>query len=126
MTKDQIARFLSITTTAIVIGLLVAKFPGILEKKDYFSNTGFLVGLGGTVLAYILSRPIVKKADEDSIGTPLDRVLMKISFVLFLITLILFTLFVYTKWEWTKMVLFFTITSGAIIVMYLAWYPRAK
>ena len=116
MKYDNAIRLFSIVLLGLLIGLLAARIPSFDQKIPGFSWVGFSIGIGITMLAYLLSRPVVSSVNKKPPGTPLQRTLFNMMVLFFLSTLLFFNLFIYTGWVWSKGVLMFTIVCGGLSV----------
>ena len=127
MKTDTLLRSLSAAGLALVVGLISARVPSFSEPLPSFSWVGLLVGVGLVAVAFVLSRLFVPGATPSPIGTPIQRLLLNVGLVLFLVALVLFVAILYTNWGWPRVVLRVAIVCGVLTVFALlgtVWFGK--
>lgn len=117
MKIDTLARILSISALAIIIGLLAARIPSMSEAVPSFSWPGLFVGVSLVLAAFLLSRFFISGVEaNDAKGSPFQRFFLRSGLICFLVALVSFVLILYTQWSWPLFLLRFAVVFGVVSV----------
>ena len=108
-------RMFSVLLLGALIGVITARFPWFADKTIEFSDTGFLIGVGMVLSAYVISAPIRKTVNKDKTIDEWRRKVINTLMVFLLLSLVSFAVFIYTFWEWARALLAISILCNVLV-----------
>ena len=123
---DFALRIFSVLLLSALIGIISARFPWFHDKTIEFSDTGFFIGVGMVLIAYVISAPIRKTVNKDKTIDEWRRKIINTSMVFLLLSLVFFAIFIYTFSEWSGALLVLSILCGMLVVFGAVIYGLSR